>query len=42
MGTNIYTIDGENGTPVLSLTEKDSGWGLAILAENIELVEEMR
>lgn len=35
-------LRGENGTPVLSLTEKDSGWGLAILAENIELVEEMR
>lgn len=35
-------LRGENGTPVLSLTEKDSGWGLSVLAENIELVEEMR
>ena len=35
-------LRGENGTSVMSLTEKDSGWGLAVLAENIELVEEMR
>lgn len=35
-------LRGENGKPVLSLTEKDSGWWLAVLAENIELVEEMR
>lgn len=35
-------LRGENGTPVLSLTEKDSGWGLSVLAENIELVEELR
>lgn len=35
-------LRGENGTPVLSLTEKDFGWGLSVLAENIELVEEMR
>ena len=35
-------LRGENGTPVMSLTEKDSGWGLSVLAENIELVEEMR
>lgn len=35
-------LRGENGTPVMSLTEKDTGWGLSVLAENIELVEEMR
>lgn len=32
----------DNTGVVLSLTEKDSGWGLAILATNIELLEEMR
>lgn len=32
----------DNTGVVLSLTEKDSGWGLAILATSIELLEEMR
>lgn len=35
-------LRGENGKQVLSLTEKDTGWWLSVLAENIELVEEMR
>lgn len=34
-------LRGENGTPVLSLTEKDTGWGLSVLAENIKLLEEL-
>lgn len=35
-------LRGENGKQVLSLTEKDTGWWLSVLAQNIELVEEMR